>query len=139
MSSVVKRKTHTLNTHSLTASPRNQKKRKKEKDHGSTSGFAWHPLLGPTEVQVCRRHWWRIFVFSPPLGRGIQVYHSDRDGTVSSAAPLLHLSACTARYFPVWWISYLILLSWMIWGIIQKVSYFIYNYCVLVFYFWVEV
>lgn len=95
---------------------------KRKKRAGVQEEICMAPSPGPTEVQVCRRHWSRSFVFSPPLGGGIQVYHPARDGTVSSAAPLLHLSACTGLISPVWWISCSILLSWMIWGIIQKVS-----------------
>lgn len=68
----------------------------KKRSRGPGGDLHGHPLPGPTEVQVCRRHWSRIFAFSPPLGGGIQVYHPARDGTVSSAAPLLSLSACTA-------------------------------------------
>lgn len=63
-------------------------------------------------------------LFSLPLGGGIQVYHRARDGTVSSSAPLLPSIGLHRATPPAWWISCSILLSWMIWGIIPKVSSF---------------
>lgn len=75
--------------------PNLKKKERKKKSRGPGGNLHGHPLPGPTEVQVCRRHWSRIFAFSPPLGGGIQVYHPARNGTFSSAAPLLRVSART--------------------------------------------
>lgn len=107
-------------------------KEEKKTEQGSRRRFAWHPLPGPTEVQVCRRHWSRIFVFSPPLGGGIQVYHPARDGTgllCRSSPPSVGLHWA---FSPVWWISCLILLSWMIWGIIPKVRYSSFCLCIVI-------
>lgn len=115
---------------SLTASQPRSKNTEggKKKSRGPRADLHGHPLPGPAEVQVCRRHWSRILAFSPPLGGGIQVLlpSQGRDGLLRGSPPSsvgVHRDSS-----PVWWISCSTLLSWMIWGIIQKVSFSSFNH-----------
>lgn len=129
------RKAHTrahVYTAPLTASLQNNREKKTRVPAGEEKiCMAPLPLWTHGEVQVYRRHWSRIFVFSPPLGgEGIQVYPAAcRDGTLSLCVSvclclsLLHLSDLHWAISPVWWTSCSTLLSWMIWGIIPKVRF----------------